>query len=47
MQKHKIERRKWIESINEMLKTADDMLIKTVWYVLDCNKPQEEGDGNE
>lgn len=44
---NKKDRENWMENINEMLKTADDILIKTVWLILDCNKSQGKMNVNE
>lgn len=39
---NKKESKNCIDEITEMLKTADDIIIKTVWLILDCNKSTRE-----
>lgn len=38
----KEERKDAIATINGMLEKADDITIKTIWLVLECNKRKEE-----
>lgn len=38
---NKQERDRWIETINRMMLDAEDVVLKTVWYVLKVNENEK------